>query len=361
MPLFVNGLLASEAPLPLGAAHLLVVAGLVRRTRGTTRAFTAAVGVAGVVASLAQYRRARATEVELPRTVRRRLGDPTPVTVTDVAPRVNRAPWPLLHRSYTTPETRGIRYGEHGVHNTLDIWRRPDVPGLTPVLIQIHGGGWTIGDNRTQGVPLMTHMAEAGWTCVAPRYRLSPRDTWPAHIDDIRRVIDWVRSDIEPYGGDASFIALTGGSAGGHLAALAGLTSEPPIQAVVPFYGIYDWIDADDLNNPAVHHLLERYVVKTSRHSAPDVFREASPIEHVTENAPPFFVLHGTNDSLLHVEPARRFVERLREVSRQPVLYGELPVTQHSFDLFRTPRTRGACRAVEIFLTEVCQRSRSDE
>ena len=365
MPLFLNGLLASEAPLPLAALHVVVAGRLVRRTRGLTRLSVAAIGVAGLAASIEQYRRARRTEAELPSTVRRELGDVVHTSVHSsvaaIEPRSNRAPWPLLHRSYTSRETRGISYGPHGVHNTLDVWRRPDVPGRTPVLVQIHGGGWSVGDNRTQGVPLMTHMAEAGWTCVAPRYRLSPRATWPEHLDDIRSALSWVRENIERFGGDPSFIALTGGSAGGHLAALAALTAEVPVQAVVPFYGIYDWIDADRENNPAVHHLLEHWVVKKRVADVPDLFHAASPIEHVTENAPPFFVLHGTNDSLLHVEPAREFVARLRLVSSNPVLYHELPLTQHSFDLFRTPRARGACEAVNMFLstlavTQGCQR-----
>ena len=360
IPVFVDGLVATEAPLPLGAFHLLIVLRVARRTWGASRWAAVLLGAAGAAASVEQYRRARATEAELPETVRRELGEPNLPSIAGVEPRVNRAPWPLLHRSYTTRETRGISYGPYGVHNSLDVWRRPDVPGLTPVLIQIHGGGWSIGDNRTQGVPLMTHMSEAGWTCVAPRYRLSPRATWPEHFDDVRRAIDWVRTNIERFGGDPSFIALTGGSAGGHLAALAGLTCEPPVQAVVPFYGIYDWIDGDHENNAAVHHLLERHVVKRRATDVPHVFRDASPIDQVHENAPPFFVLHGTNDSLLHVEPARRFVEELRAVSRQPVVYAELPLGQHSFDLFRTPRSRGACRAVEIFLTS-CQRSVVDE
>ena len=370
IPLFLNGLVATEAPLPLGALHLLIGLRVARRTRGSSRWVAVMLGALGAAASIEQYRRARTTEAELPETLSRELGEPYRTAIGPneprVVPRVNRAPWPLLHRSYTSRETRGVSYGPHGVHNTLDIWRRPDVPGLTPVLIQIHGGGWSIGDNRTQGVPLMTHMSEAGWTCVAPRYRLSPRATWPEHIEDVSAAIDWVRTNIERFGGDPSFIALTGGSAGGHLAALAGLTCSPPVQAVVPFYGIYDWIDRDHENNPAVHHLLEHHVVKRRAADFPDVFRSASPIEHVHENAPPFFVLHGTNDSLLHVEPARRFVERLRAVSTRPAVYAELPLGQHSFDLFRTPRSRGACEAVRVFLDSTyahstCQRSRVDE
>jgi len=359
IPIFVDGLLGSEAPLAVAGLHLLAIGRIVRGTRGLARTILVVVGLAGLAASVQNYRRARASRTDLLAMVRNELGTPTHTAIDGVTPRVNRAPWPLLHRSYTSASTRNIRYGEHGRFNTLDVWRRTDVSGLTPVLVQIHGGGWSVGDNRTQGVPLMSHMAEAGWTCVAPRYRLSPRATWPDHLDDVMRALDWVRRNIESYGGDPSFIALTGGSAGAHLAALAGLTSENPVQAVVPFYGIYDWVDAERSNNPAVRHLLEHHVVKRSTSKAESVFRNASPIEHVHPDAPPFFVLHGTNDSLLHVEPARRFVERLRDVSRRPVLYAEIPIAQHSFDLFRTPRSRGACEAVNEFLTTIARRSPS--
>lgn len=359
IPIFVDGLLGSEAPLAMAALHVAVTGRLVRGTRGSARRMLVVVGLAGLAASVQNYRRARASRTDLLATVRNELGTPTHTAIDGVTPRVNRAPWPLLHRSYTSASTRGIRYGEHGRYNTLDVWRRSDVPGLTPVLVQIHGGGWSIGDNRTQGVPLMSHMAEAGWTCVAPRYRLSPRATWPDHLDDVMQALDWVRQNIASYGGDPSFIALTGGSAGAHLAALAGLTSESPVRAVVPFYGIYDWVDIDRINNPAVRHLLENHVVKRSLPDAEAVFRKASPIEHVHPDAPPFFVLHGANDSLLHVEPARRFVERLRSVSTQPVIYTEIPIAQHSFDLFRTPRSRGACEAVNEFLTTIAVRSSS--
>ena len=359
IPLFVDGLLGSEAPLVVASLHLVIIGRLARRARGVMRRVFVLVGLAGCAISVEQYRRARATGRSLPERVRAELGARPSASIDGVIPRSQHTPLFLLHRSYTSASTRGIRYGEHGRFNTLDVWRRPDVPGRTPVLVQIHGGGWSVGDNRTQGVPLMAHMAEAGWTCVAPRYRLSPRATWPDHLDDIFRALDWVRANIESYGGDPSFIALTGGSAGAHLAALAGLMSDDPVQAVVPFYGIYDWIDMNGENNPAVRHLLENHVVKTSIDESPDVYREASPIEHVSPDAPPFFVIHGRNDSLLHVEPAREFVKRLRSVSKQPVVYAELPLTQHSFDLFRTPRSRGACEAVNVFLSTLSQRSSS--
>ena len=79
----------------------------------------------------------------------------------------------------------------------------------------------------------------------------------------------------------------------------------------------------------------------------------ASPVTHVSADAPPFFVLHGRNDSLVPVEQARGFVARLREVSTQPVVYAELPFTQHAFDMLGSVRAAHAAVAVEQFLAEI--------
>ena len=79
----------------------------------------------------------------------------------------------------------------------------------------------------------------------------------------------------------------------------------------------------------------------------------ASPVNHVSTDAPPFFVLHGRNDSLVPVEQARGFVAQLRQVSRQPVVYAELPFTQHAFDILGSARAAHAAVAVEQFLAEI--------
>ena len=119
-----------------------------------------------------------------------------------------------------------ISYGEFGSRNHLDIWRRPDLDrsGRAPVLLQIPGGAWMVGNKRGQAHPLMSHLAELGWICVAINYRLSPRSTWPDHIVDVKRAIAWTKEHIAEYGGDPDWIAITGGSAGGHLSSLAALT-----------------------------------------------------------------------------------------------------------------------------------------
>ena len=74
----------------------------------------------------------------------------------------------------------------------------------------------------------MQHLAAKGWVCVAINYRLAPRDPFPAQIVDVKKAIAWIRENIAAYGGDPDYIAITGGSAGGHLTALAALTPNDP-------------------------------------------------------------------------------------------------------------------------------------
>ncbi len=263
-----------------------------------------------------------------------------------------------------------ISYGEHGTRNHLDIWRRPDLErgGRAPVLLQVPGGAWMVGSKRQQAYPLMSHLAELGWVCVAINYRLSPRSTWPDQIVDVKRALAWTKEHIAEYGGDPDWVAITGGSAGGHLSALAALTANDPqfqpgfedadtsVRAAVPFYGLYDFT-----RNEAIHSLmaptLAKYVFKLRRAELKEAFGAASPITYVSPDAPPFFVLHGRNDSLIPVEQGRAFSARLREVSRQPVAYAEMPFAQHAFDIFGSVRAGHAALAVEQFLAEIYERT----
>jgi acetyl esterase/lipase len=230
-----------------------------------------------------------------------------------------------------------------------------------PVLLQIHGGAWVLGKKDEQGLPLMTHLAARGWVCVAPNYPLSPKATWPEHLVALKRAIAWTREHIAEHGGDPSFIAVTGGSAGGHLTAMVGLTANDPsyqpgfedadtsVQAAVPFYGAYDL--ANVLNtksgNRRLDYFLARTVFKTTDRT---VFESATPLLHVRPDAPPFFVIHGAHDSLAPVEEARELVSRMREVSKEPVVYAELPGAQHAFDVFHSIRSAHVIRGVERFL-----------
>src|SRR5581483_2830224 len=258
-------------------------------------------------------------------------------------------------------------YGDAGRRNLLDIWRHRDLPddAKRPVILQVPGGGWMTGGRRGQAYPLLTHLAEAGWVGVSMAYRISPRHPWPAHLLDVKRALAWVKANIAEHGGDPSFIAVTGGSAGGHLAALAALTPhdrslQPEFEnvdlrvaAAIPIYGRYDWVTLDGRGRRELMAGVQRFIVQARIEEALEVFQAASPLLRVNADAPPFFVIHGDADSLIPVEEARAFVTALRGVSRSPVAYAELPGAQHAFEVFNSPRARNTAQAVHRFLGAV--------
>jgi acetyl esterase/lipase len=273
--------------------------------------------------------------------------------------------WPFKHLVEDYEVEKNIAYApEHGRRGMLDVYRPTGGTSGAPVLLQVHGGGWTIGTKDQQGLPLMKHMASRGWVCVAPNYRLSPRDKWPAHIIDVKRTIAWVREHGEEYGADPRFIAITGGSAGGHLTALAALTPNDPqyqpdfedadttLQAAVPFYGVYDL--AGITGSKAVQRMRDYFLAPRVFGEDPrlniEPFEKASPITRVRKDAPPFYVIHGANDTLVDIRQARTFVKALREVSDQAVAFTELSGTQHAFDVFPSVRSQHSVRGVDQFL-----------
>jgi acetyl esterase/lipase len=276
---------------------------------------------------------------------------------------------------------RGIRLVKHvefarvsGKVLRLDVTvPSAPVPGggdKRPALLQIHGGAWVIGDKREQGIPLLTHMAAQGWVGFNANYRLSPGATFPEHLIDCKKAIAWIREHADEYDVDPDFICVTGGSAGGHLTALVGTTVNDPryqpgfedadtsVAAAVPFYGLYDFTpDGAFGSDPEIYRrFLEPIVMKAFVDEEPERFVEASPIHHVDADAPPFFVIHGDMDTLAPVEDARRFVERLRAVSKQPVVYAEMQGAQHAFEVFPSARTARVIEGVERFLSTLWER-----
>jgi acetyl esterase/lipase len=265
---------------------------------------------------------------------------------------------------------RNIAYGEalpgdKGGRNLLDVYSPKDAAAgdRRPVLLQIHGGAWIIGDKREQAIPLMTHLASRGWICVSSNYRLSPKATMPDHIVDVKRAIAWIRSNIDAYGGDPNFVCITGGSAGGNLTALAALTANDPkfqpgleevdtrLEAAVPFYGVFDFLDrADDRGTRKMHDAIGPQVFKCTPDENPELWDAVSPITRVHSEAPPFLVIQGTHDSLVYAGEADTFVATLREKSVKPVLHAELKGAQHAFEMFHSVRSAHAVRGATAFL-----------
>jgi acetyl esterase/lipase len=267
------------------------------------------------------------------------------------------------HRRRYAAQTSDIAYGPDSRDNLLDIWRHPasKAGDRAPVVVQIPGGAWVVNGKRPQAYLLMGRLVEHGWICVSIDYSKSPGKAWPAHIIDVKRALAWVRDNIADYGGDPDFIAVTGGSAGGHLASLAALTAnderlqpgfeeaDTTVQAAAPYYGVYDLTDVKKMHEMMLP-FLERFVMQARHADQPELFESASPISHVHRAAPPFFVLHGENDSVIPSVQAQAFCAALRDAGAPTVCYAELPNAHHAFDIFATVRSQLAADAVADFL-----------
>jgi acetyl esterase/lipase len=260
---------------------------------------------------------------------------------------------------------RDIPYAPGGVRQQLDIYRPSTIPdGGCPVILQIHGGAWMVGDKKQQALPLMYTLATKGYICVACNYRLSPSVGFPTHLLDCKSALCWIKEHGADYGMDTSFVAVTGGSAGGHLAALMGLTGnradlqpdhpdvDTAVQACIPFYGVYDFLVRHEQHPNRQLYLdfaLHR-VMYESPEDNPALWELGSPVAQIHEDAPPFMVIHGDLDSLALVAEARVFTRELRKVSRNPVVYLELPGAEHAFDCFRSNRTEETIDGIHRFL-----------
>ena len=262
-----------------------------------------------------------------------------------------------------------VRYGPERRHR-LDVWRHSTTPLHAPVIFYIHGGAWTFGDKRHQGRPMLHEFVERGWIAVSCNYRLAPRHPWPAQIEDVMRTLGWIKKNIAVYGGDPDRVVVAGGSAGGHLAALVALLEHDPtwrpsdlegvgdwsVRGAIPFYGVLE-MTGDESHwrglGRGLRILLERRVVQLPYEGHEDLYRALSPYHRIHEQAPPFLVVQGVNDTLVDVQVARDFVARFREVALARAYYVELPFTQHAFDVTASPRTSATTRAAIAFAQSV--------
>lgn len=368
---FVIALGAASASVPLVGRHLETMSGFAALGVGGRRYVTSI--AAGM--TQARFKRGRAEQRQTDQAL-------TPGVLTDALETVIAAeqlaqPWPSHREIAPLWKAAGqrryvfrssVRYGDHP-SQVLDVWRSEDdgTPKKpAPVLVFLPGGAWVFGSRALQGHALMSHLARRGWVCLSVQYRTSPRHRWPRQMTDVKSAVAWARANAQRFGGDPNFVAVAGCSAGGHLASLAGLTANDPqwqttpdadtsVDAVVSVYGTYDWLDRSTKERDRFVEFLERVVVKRPHARHPEVFRAASPIERVHSLAPPFLVVHGSDDRLIPVGEARAFVERLRSVSASTVSYVELPGVGHGFDLIDGARTAPVVAAIGRFLHQVHQ------
>lgn len=257
----------------------------------------------------------------------------------------------LRPRVSKSTKFKDIPYAQDSPKQKLDIYVPKKPSTKMPVVVFIHGGGWVLGSKSNQGKTWAYAFIRCGLIFVSINYRLSPKATWPEHIIDCKLALAWVKENIDKYSGDPEKIIVSGGSAGGHLASLAALTpndknfqpgfeqKDTNVFGCLSLYGVYDLTNSNSNQSKHLVKLLSSVVFKKSLYKDPEPFKQASPLFRITESACPFIIIHGTNDSLVNVKDTRIFFNTLKQSSKNPYIYLELPFTQHAFDIFWSLRS----------------------
>ena len=236
---------------------------------------------------------------------------------------------------------RGIVYsGADTAHLKLDIYEKKNLDKPAPLILFIHGGGWSKG-KREDYLPYLIAFAEKGYVTATASYRLSRTAPFPAAVEDVKCAVRWLRSHACSYHIDPERIALAGGSAGGHLVLMAAYTPDKEfsgkcpdtvtarVAAVVDLYGPVDLTTEYARNRPEVTGFL-----RTTWDQAPQLFREASPRFYISPDDPPTLIFQGTIDNLVPVSQSDSLHIWLDRAG-VPNEYHRLKGWPHTMDLAR--------------------------
>lgn len=223
-----------------------------------------------------------------------------------------------------------------GIHLPYDFYR-PDNGETLPLVVFLHGGGWISGD-RSMFQSEARQLAELGFATAAIEYRLAPLYCYPSQIADVQAFLAHARDYSDQLGIDPNQIATFGNSAGGYLATMSGICRDRHVDsgdtsihadAVVSVCGISDLSNKGDEDFGIALSFLEQYIGATY-HERPELYTEASPLEHVSEKACPFLIFHGTADEVVAFDQSVQLAEKLRSTGTD-VTFIALEGENHSF------------------------------
>lgn len=285
-----------------------------------------------------------ATPVSVDKAVKNLPANPSP-TADSIPPLIMTAePNPVATRTRaptrspgTPPPTRGINLTNltsvqrdltyciaGGIELKMDIYFPSPLPSKpVPVTIYVHGGSWSGGDKtRGEGTLEVPELTRRGYIVAAVNYRLAPKFKFPAQIEDVKCAVRYLRANADLLNIDPNRIGAWGGSAGGHLVALAGLAgpiagfegnggfgnTSSRVQAVVDFFGPADLTRADFAGN---HAEVYRNVFGLTSREDP-ILKRASPVTYVSKDSPPFLLVHGSEDKIVLPNQSEELYSQLK-------------------------------------------------
>lgn len=216
-------------------------------------------------------------------------------------------------RKFEFTRHRSVTYANFGDDEELlcDVYV-PEGEGPFPAILMIHGGAWRSG-TKLHMKGHAESAAEKGFVAVAINYRHAPQHRWPAQIDDCRQALEWMIDQAEKYQIDPQRIALWGYSAGGHLATYIATRREEVAPRVAIQCVVCGGGPVDLTVYPKDFPFLV-YFLGATRRQAPERYKEASPITHLTRNDPPIFFYHGENDLLVPLTGVEKMVEKAKRM-----------------------------------------------
>ncbi|HBC89592.1 MAG TPA: lipase [Lentisphaeria bacterium] len=239
---------------------------------------------------------------------------------------------------------KNLEYSKpQGKSMTLDLFIPENAKGKLPLIVWIHGGGWTSGNKEN---PPALLFIKKGYAVASINYRLSQQAVFPAQIQDCKAAIRFLRAKAPEYNIDPDRIGVWGGSAGGHLVALLGVSNgvkelegdggnpdvSSNVQAVCDFFGPTDFTTIKELrmsDDPDIQQKLKEFKLDHDDNvlakllggpidQKQELALQASPLTYVKslkndkKDYPPFLILHGDKDPIVPVEQSITFHDALK-------------------------------------------------
>lgn len=264
----------------------------------------------------------------------------------------------LINVDYIINKFLDIKYANISEAQKLDIYLPEKGQETFPVILSIHGGAFKMGDKRDSQVLPMLEGLQRGYAVVSINYRLSGEAIFPAQINDVKAAIRFIKANSQKYNLNKDKIVVWGGSAGGHLSAMAGLTAEikeledlslgnekedSKVIAVVDWFGPTDFSKMDEAFiksglGKADHNdeeSPESILVGGAVQDNLGKVQFANPITYVTKEAPPFLIQHGSIDNHVPTEQSILLKDALLKVGAE-VEFEVIEGAKHGGPLFKT-------------------------